>query len=73
MIAETLLSLVTRVCHLKHLFHRVKPYLTSHLAYVAALFNLLLALTVALSRMRPPMIVCSRSLTLLYELAPFVR
>jgi hypothetical protein len=44
MIVETMFSLVTRVCRLKHLFHRVQPYLTTHLAYVSALFNLLLAL-----------------------------
>jgi hypothetical protein len=44
MIVETMLSLVTRVCHLKSLFHRVEPHLTAHLAYVSALFNLLLAL-----------------------------
>jgi hypothetical protein len=44
MLVETMLSLVTRVCRLKHLFHRVETYLTAHLAYVSALFNLLLAL-----------------------------
>ncbi len=44
MIVETMLSLVTRVCHLKSLFHRVEHHLTAHLAYVSALFNLLLAL-----------------------------
>jgi hypothetical protein len=41
---ETMLSLVTRVCRLKSLFHRVQRHLTAHLAYVSALFNLLLAL-----------------------------
>jgi len=44
MIVETMLSLVTRVCRLKQLFHRLSTYLTAHLAYVSALFNLLLAL-----------------------------
>lgn len=44
MIVETMLSLVTRVCHLKHLPQRVAVYLETHLTFVSALFNLLLAL-----------------------------
>lgn len=44
MLVETTLSLVTRVCHLKHLYHRVAEYLTMHLSYVSALFNVLLLL-----------------------------
>ena len=44
MIVETMLSLVTRVCRLKSLFHRVECHLNAHLAYVSALFNLLLTL-----------------------------
>jgi hypothetical protein len=44
MLIETVLSLVHRVCHLKYLWHRTRPYLQMHLAYVAALFNTLLAL-----------------------------
>jgi hypothetical protein len=44
MLVETMLSLVTRVCQLKHVFHRLEAALTGHLAYVSALFNLLLAL-----------------------------
>lgn len=44
MIVETMLSLVTRVCQLKHLTHRRWAYLETHLAFVSALFNLLLAL-----------------------------
>ena len=32
MIVETMLSLVTRGCRLNHLFHRLEPYLTTHLA-----------------------------------------
>ena len=44
MIVETILSLVTRVCRLKSLFHRLEIHLTAHLRYVSALFNLLLAL-----------------------------
>ena len=45
MLVETALSLVHRVCRLKYLWHRARPYLAMHLAYVAALFNALLALT----------------------------
>jgi hypothetical protein len=44
MIVETMLSLVTRVCRLKHLPQRVAIYLETHLAFVSALFNLLLTL-----------------------------
>jgi hypothetical protein len=45
MLIETVLSLVHRVCRLKYLWHRRRPYLAMHLAYVAALFNVLLLLT----------------------------
>jgi hypothetical protein len=48
MLIETVLSLVHRVCRLKYLWHRTRPYLHMHLAYVAALFNALLALNVQL-------------------------
>lgn len=41
---ETVLSMITGVCHLKHLFHWVGAYVKAHLAYLAALFNLLLQL-----------------------------
>jgi hypothetical protein len=44
MIVETMLSLATRVCRLKHLPQRVAVYLETHLGLVCALFNLLLAL-----------------------------
>jgi hypothetical protein len=44
MLVETVLSLVHRVCRLKYLWHRARPYLQMHLAYVAALFNALLTL-----------------------------
>lgn len=44
MLVETMLSMVTVVCHLKKLFHRVRDYVEMHFAYVAALFNTLLAL-----------------------------
>jgi hypothetical protein len=45
MLIETVFSLVHRVCRLKYLWHRRRPYRAMHLAYVAALFNVLLALT----------------------------
>jgi hypothetical protein len=45
MVIETAFSLVTRVCHLKHITHRVATYLATRLAYVTALFNLLLQLS----------------------------
>ena len=44
MLIETVLSLVHRVCRLKYLWHRARPYLAMHLALVTALFNALLAL-----------------------------
>jgi hypothetical protein len=44
MLIETVFSLVHRVCHLKYLWHRTRRSLHMHLAYVAALFNALLAL-----------------------------
>jgi hypothetical protein len=44
MLVETMLSLATRICQLKHLFHRRAIYLEMHLAFVSALFNLLLQL-----------------------------
>jgi hypothetical protein len=44
MLIETTLSLVHRVCRLKYLWHRARAYLQMHLAFVAALFNALLAL-----------------------------
>lgn len=44
MIIETVLSLVHRVCGLKYLWHRAAAAAEAHLAYVAALFNVLLTL-----------------------------
>ena len=44
MLIETMLSMVTRICHLKHLTHRARIYIEMRLAYVSALFNVLLAL-----------------------------
>jgi hypothetical protein len=41
---ETVLSLVTMVCGLKKVFHRVSRHFHARLAYVAAMFNTLLAL-----------------------------
>jgi hypothetical protein len=43
MLIETVFSLVHRVCHVEYLWHRTRRYLHMHLAYVAALFNALLA------------------------------
>ena len=41
MLQETVLSMLTTVCHLKKLAHRVWEYLEAHLAYLMALFNIL--------------------------------
>jgi hypothetical protein len=41
MLQETVLSMLTTVCHLKKLAHRVWGYLEAHLAYLVALFNIL--------------------------------
>jgi hypothetical protein len=44
MIVETAFSLLTVVCHLKKIGQRVDDAIEAHLAYVAAMFNTLLAL-----------------------------
>lgn len=44
MLVETVFSLVHRVCRLKYLWHRAAAYLEMHLAYCAALVNVLTAL-----------------------------
>ena len=44
MLIETVFSLVTMVCHLKKAFHRTIHHFRTRLAYVAAMFNILLAL-----------------------------
>jgi hypothetical protein len=44
MLLETILSMLTIVCRLKHLFHRTARYVRAHLAYLAAMFNALLHL-----------------------------
>ena len=41
MIVETILSMLTTVCHFKKITHRVWTYFESRLAYTMALFNLL--------------------------------
>jgi Transposase DDE domain len=41
MVVETVLSMLTYVCHFKHMAHKSWAYFRSHLAYTLALFNLL--------------------------------
>lgn len=41
MVVETVLSMLTRVCHFKKVSHRVWVYFKTRLAYTMALFNLL--------------------------------
>lgn len=43
MLIETILSMLTTVCHFKKLSHRVWRYLESRLAYTVALFNILVS------------------------------
>ena len=45
MYVETALSMVTVVCGLKRLRHRVADYITARLAYVSVMFNVLLDLS----------------------------
>lgn len=44
MIIETAFSLLTVVCHMKKIFHRLTDYIEAHLAYATAMFNVLLSL-----------------------------
>lgn len=44
MFIETALSMVRIVCDLKRLHHRIDDYITTQLACVAAMFNILLDL-----------------------------
>ena len=44
MCVETALSMVTLVCGLKHIRHRVADYIQARLAFVSAMFNVLLDL-----------------------------
>jgi hypothetical protein len=41
MLVETVLSMLTQVCHIKKLSHRVWEYFKAHLAYIMAAFNIL--------------------------------
>ena len=49
MLLETTLSMVTMVCGLKKVFHRVCRYFEAGLAYIAAMFNVLLSLNRSLN------------------------
>ena len=44
MVVETALSMVTTVCHLKKITHRLEAYLQARLAFLCAMFNVLLGL-----------------------------
>ena len=44
MIVETVFSLLTVVCDMKKIFHRLADYIEARFAYVAAMFNILLSL-----------------------------
>lgn len=44
MLVETTLSLVTTFCSLKKVFHRSRTHFETRLAYVVAMFNVLLGL-----------------------------
>jgi hypothetical protein len=44
MIVETVFSLLTVVCDMKKIFHRLADYIEARFAYAAAMFNVLLAL-----------------------------
>lgn len=41
MLVETVLSMLTTVCHIKKMAHRVWSYFASHIGYTMALFNIL--------------------------------
>jgi hypothetical protein len=41
MLVETVLSMLTQICHFKHMAHKSWTYFQSHLGYAMALFNLL--------------------------------
>lgn len=44
MLVETSFSLIIVVCAAKKLFHRLAPYIQAHLAYLIAMFIVLLGL-----------------------------
>ena len=54
MFVETSFSLLTVVCHLKKIFHRLSAYIEARLAYTAAMFNVLLTLFHQLHPDAPP-------------------
>jgi len=54
MIVETVFSMLTVVCGMKKIFHRVSEYIEARLAYTAAMFNVLLALYHELHPDEPP-------------------
>jgi len=41
MLVESVLSMLTRVCRIKKLPHRIWVYFKAHLAYIMAAFNIL--------------------------------
>jgi hypothetical protein len=41
MVVETVLSMLTTVCHCKQMYHRVWAYFRAHVAWIMAVFNLL--------------------------------
>ncbi len=45
MLLETILSMLTVVCRLKHLFHRTAKYVRVHLAYLAAMWTTMVTRT----------------------------
>jgi hypothetical protein len=54
MLVETCLSLVTRLCGLKKVFHGTRSHFQTRLAYVSALFNVVLALNRTLDPQADP-------------------
>jgi hypothetical protein len=44
MLIETAFSMLTVICHMKKIFHRVADYIDARLAYTMTMFNVLLAL-----------------------------
>lgn len=54
MCVETSFSLLTVVCHMKKLFHRLSTYIEARLAYTTAMSNVLLALFHQLHPEAPP-------------------
>jgi hypothetical protein len=54
MCVETSFSLLTVVCHMKKLFHRLSAYIEARLAYAVAMFNVLLTLFHQLHPDAPP-------------------